>query len=155
MEFASTVSFILPKSFKKESMMMRIPLNFELVEQTDMPKMSFLINAKPHDVPCVFQIWKKTNVLRKYDDVSPVGYSFVRKSDDHHCAIRRVGGTAGTIVADTTECNVNCFYFIRFDDPEFDIQRLQGMVIEERNDATGPRSISKRELVRRMNSFVC
>jgi hypothetical protein len=153
MEFASTVSFILPRSFKKESMHMRIPKNFELVVQIDTPKNSFLIDGRPHNVPCVFQIWRKADVLRTYAQIVPTGYSFVRKSEDHHCAIRRVGGSAGTVVTDTSGCNENCFYFIRFDS-EFDVGRLRDMVIVERNDSTGPRSISKRELIRHMNPLM-
>jgi hypothetical protein len=155
MQFAETVSFIIPRSFKKESMQMRIPKNFELVVQVDVPKMSFLIEGNPYDVPCVFQIWSKTDVLRTYNVLKPAGYSFVRKSEDHHCAIRRVGGTAGMVVAntDTSGCNENCFYFIRFDS-EFDIGYLCTMTIVERNDSTGPRSISKRELIRHMNPLM-
>ena len=152
-QFATTISFILPRSFKKESMMMRLPLDFELVEQLDIPKMSFLVDGNPYDVPCVFQVWKKSKTNRSYKPVKPVGYSFVKKTEEHHCAVRRVGGTAGTCVTDTEKCNVNCFYFIKFDS-DIDIGRLQNMVFEERNDTTGPRSISKREFTRKINAIL-
>jgi hypothetical protein len=152
-QFATTISFILPRSFKKESMMMRLPLDFELVDQLDIPKMSFLVDGKPYDVPCVFQVWKKSMTRRSYQPVEPIGYSFVKKTEEHHCAVRRVGGTAGTCLSDTEMCNVNCFYFIKFDS-EVDIGRLQNMVLEERNDTTGPRSISKREITRKINAIL-
>ena len=152
-EFATTISFVLPRSFKKESMMMKIPRDFELVYQIDIPKDSFLVRGKPYDVPCVFQIWKRSNVLRTYQKMEPIGYSFVKKSEKHHCAVRRVGGTAGTCVVNTEECNVNCFYFIRFD-CEFDIECLHDIVFETRDNTVGPRSISKQELIKKLNALM-
>jgi hypothetical protein len=57
-EFADTISFILPKSFKKTSMINKIPLNFHLFLQKDLPKNSFLKEgiillpaSKEKDVP--------------------------------------------------------------------------------------------------------
>ena len=55
--FSKSISFILPKSFKKDSLQNKVPLNFHLLCQVDLPKNSFLVNEKEHDVPCVFQIW--------------------------------------------------------------------------------------------------
>jgi hypothetical protein len=152
-EFATTISFILPRSFKKESVMMRLPLGFELVDQIDIPKMSFLVEGKPYDVPCVFQVWKKTTTNRSYQKVVPMGYSVVKKTEEHHCALRRVGGTAGACVVDTEKCNVNCFYFVKFDS-DVDVGRLQNMMFEQRDDTVGPRSISKREFTRKINAIL-
>lgn len=67
--FAATISFILPKSFKKESMRKRFHENFHLLYEIDLPENSFLVNDIESDVPCVFQIWqekmKHVSLLRK------------------------------------------------------------------------------------------
>jgi hypothetical protein len=156
MTFAESVSFVLPRSFKKESFLMRIPSHFELVHQEDVPKNSFLVKGERYDVPCVFQIWKRNiNNVRSFDKISPIGYSFVKKEEEHHIAFRRVGGKSGEITTDTKDCNVNCYYFIRFDsNVRIDIERLQSVTFEERDDTAGPRSISKRELIKKYNPIV-
>lgn len=148
-EFADTISFILPKSFKKESVQMKVPRDLELIAQIDLPSNSFLLEKRPYNVPCVFQIWRKSSVSRTYESLKPVGFSFVKKEDKHTCAIRRVGGTAGKIVYDTDRCNVNCFYFIRIDDSSL-LTKLKDIDIEEKNYTTGPRSISKRDVIKFM-----
>jgi len=55
-EFCNTLSFILPKSFKKDSLQKKIPLNFHLVKSVDLPEKSFTLKNKDYDVPCIFQI---------------------------------------------------------------------------------------------------
>lgn len=57
--FADVIAFILPKSFKKDSVKNRVPLNFWLVYEEDLPKDSFLLDGNKYDVPCVFQVWEK------------------------------------------------------------------------------------------------
>jgi len=63
--FADSVSFILPKSFKKESLKSKIPLNFHLIHEYELPQYSFYLKNKLCNIPCVFQIWKKSNKNRK------------------------------------------------------------------------------------------
>lgn len=60
-EFCDSVSFILPKSFKKDSLKKTFPLNFHLIFEIDLPYKSFLVDGVEHNVPCIFQIWEKTN----------------------------------------------------------------------------------------------
>ena len=58
-EFADTISFILPKSFKKDSNKAKFDKFFHLIYEKDLPENSFSVNGDDCDVPCVFQIWKK------------------------------------------------------------------------------------------------
>ena len=58
-EICNTISFILPKSFKKDSLQKAFPLNFHIIYEFDLPTNSFIVDGKEHDVPCVFQIWEK------------------------------------------------------------------------------------------------
>ena len=57
--FCNSISFILPKSFKKDSLKKSFPLNFHLIYEGDLPDKSFLVDGVEYDVPCVFQIWEK------------------------------------------------------------------------------------------------
>jgi len=57
-QFAKSISFILPKSFKKESMQKHFAKHFHLIHEYELPTNSFLVNNIECDVPCVFQIWQ-------------------------------------------------------------------------------------------------
>ena len=59
--FSNSISFILPKSFKKDSLKKTFPLNFHLLYEMELPEFSFLVEGQSYDVPCVFQIWKKNH----------------------------------------------------------------------------------------------
>ena len=81
-EFCETISFILPKSFRKESFQKAFPLNFHLVKEIDLPKNSFLVDEKEYDVPCVFQIWIKKEKERYIEPiVKEKGFHFVKRPE--------------------------------------------------------------------------
>ena len=134
---------------------MRIPKGFELVYNEILPPNSFLKDGDVYDVPCVFQIWIKNPLyMMTFEKTEPQGYRFVKKDETHDIAFRRVGGRSGLVTASTRDCNVNCFYFIKFE-VDFDIAVLQSISWEDcRNNTAGPRSISKRELVLKFNEVV-
>lgn len=145
-EFASSISFILPKSFKKESMQKHFPLNFHLVHEEDVPDKSFLVEGKEHDVPCVFQIWIKKNEQRRIPQkLEPTGFRFVKKSENPDIAIRRVGVYAGKVFEETQDKSEQSHYFIKLDDIE-DIRKFKDIKYEH-NNTVGPRSISKQEII--------
>jgi hypothetical protein len=64
-EFCDSLSFILPKSFKKDSLKKHFPLRFHLIFESDLPDKSFLVDGVEHNVPCVFQIWQKKMFKRE------------------------------------------------------------------------------------------
>jgi hypothetical protein len=78
-KFCDTISFILPRSFKKEYYKKSVPLNFHLILEVDLPSNSFLVNDKPYDVPCVFQIWERRATCRHVEKLTPNGFEFVKK----------------------------------------------------------------------------
>ena len=80
--FCDTISFILPKSFKKESLKDKVALNFHCIYQCDLPNNSFLLNNMEYGVPCVFQIWEKRDINRKKLPILVEnGFKFVKKED--------------------------------------------------------------------------
>lgn len=156
-EFCNSISFILPKSFKKDSLKKYFPLNFHLICESDLPKYSFTINGNPYDVPCVFQIWVKKNNKRKIQNkIIPNNFVFVKKSDEHDISFRRVGVYAGNIDKNTEDKSEQSHYFIKFDIPltKTLFKKLSNIEYECKDNTVGPKSISKQELIKEFNKII-
>lgn len=155
-QFCDSISFILPKSFKKESMQKSFPINYHLIVQYDIPDNSFLVDNKEHNVPCVFQIWEKKNFNRIIPPkLTPSNYSFVKKNEDPDFAFRRVGVNAGHISKDVLDKSEQSHYFIKFDEKISDelYSQLSTIPFDCKNNTVGPKSISKQELIKEINIF--
>ena len=156
-EYCDSISFILPKSFKKDSLKNNFPVYFHLVCEYDLPENSFMVNNKYHDVPCVFQIWVKKDEKRVITEkLIPIGYRFVKNDEDHDISFRRVGVYAGEIDKNTEKKSVPSHYFIKFDNPltkeQFDT--LSNINYDCKNNTVGPKSISKQELIKEFNKIL-
>ena len=156
-EFCTSISFILPRSFKKDSLKKTFPLNFHLLFEIDLPENSFLVNAKEHDVPCIFQIWIKKTYNREVSaKLEPHNFVFVEKTNNPSISIRRVGVNAGTIDVNSANKSVQSHYFIRFtntNDLEKNIDLLKSIVYDS-NNTVGPKSIGKQELIKEFNKVL-
>jgi len=152
--FCHSVSFILPKSFKKTSRHRCFPPDFHLLFEMDLPDHSFLVNEKEHDVPCVFQLWEKKTVPRDpVIQLEPRHFRFVKKDEQPDLSFRRVGVNAGTVNT-CIEKSIQSHYFIKLDHPTPDlIQRLSQLTYPS-NNTVGPRSISKQELIAVFNPLL-
>jgi len=145
-EIATSVSFILPKSFKKESLKRHFESHFHCILEWDLPKNSFLVNEKEHDVPCVFQIWiKKAEMRETVPKMEPVGFEFVKKNQNPDISFRRVGVNAGTISHEIENKSEQSHYFIKFKSDL--LEKFQNLHFDFEN-TVGPKSISKQELIR-------
>jgi len=155
--FCNSISFILPKSFMKESMKYKVPLNFHLVSEIELQNDAFYVNGDSYSVPCIFQIWVRKNILReKPKKLIPNKYRFVKKQDPHDIAFRRVGVYAGKIYKETAEKSFQSHYFIKFDEKITDELYNKLSMIEFPNclNTVGPKSISKQELIKVYNNIV-
>lgn len=114
-EFSEYICFVIPKTFKKDSLINRLNKNMFLIFQEDLDKNSFIFNDKPYDVPCVFQIWKKDIAkerLKIKKKIKSKYFDFVKK-EEADFAIRRVGGLAGKIFDSFIEYKEQSHYFIK------------------------------------------
>ena len=149
-QFANSISFILPKSFKKDSMRNKFQINFHLIFEIDLPENSFTDGGKVSNVPCIFQIWKKETTGRFVKEkVEPHGFMFVKKDEKPDISFRRVGFYAGNVSKDIMCKSDKSHYFIRFTNGknrEDNIENLKKNVFQKDN-TVGPRSISKPELI--------
>jgi hypothetical protein len=153
---ASVIGFILPRSFGKPSMQKCFPACFHLIEELALPDPAFLVNGQPHSVPCVFQVWVKRETYREVPpEVAPEGFTFVKKTEEYHMAFRRVGGTAGRCALPSESLNVQCYYFLRLEDPTL-VENViaQSLAHVFPTNTTGPRSLSKDEATRFLNTAI-
>lgn len=158
-EFAKSISFILPKSFKKQSLQKTFPLNFHLIKQIDLDKNSFTIEKtnKEYNVPCVFQIWIKKIEKRQIDNscLTCKYFTFVKKHENPDISIRRVGINSGNLSNIISDKNIQTHYFIKFVNKEFKtiiLEKYKTIVFESDN-TVGPKSISKTELIKKINEL--
>jgi predicted RNA methylase len=155
-EFAHTIAFILPRSFKKESMQGCFTLHYHKVFEKDLQFNAFTINDQDYSVPCVFQIWQykeeQRNKVIKY--ICDDSFKFVKNYKEATFAFRRVGGKAGTVVFENLQdLSLQSHYFISVTkEGIFSKDKLQSMKFDEDN-TTGPKSISKQELIKKLLNF--
>ena len=158
--------FILPKSFKKESMQRCIPLDFHLLSEMDIEKDGFLVNWKDHYVPCVFQVWEiRENNRYVSPKLEPEGYKFVKDKMKATFALRRVGVYAGKMIdmlqdgIDFGKLSDQSHYYIVFNKSmtykerdEFRVKYYE--TIKWNHDNTvGPKSIGKQEFIKELNKL--
>ena len=152
--FCDSISFILPKSFKKDSMRNKFPLNFHCIYEIDLLENSFIVNDKEYNVNCVFQIYAKKSFNRQIKNkIEPINYKFVKKNENPDLSFRRVGVYAGYVSKDNNKSEQS-HYFIKLDNnSNLDeiIKKIAKLDFEEKNDTVGPKSISKQELIKEFN----
>jgi len=156
-KYGDSITFILPKSFKKDSFQKTFPLEFHLIYEEDVPENSFVIEGKDYNVECVFQIWKKMETKRQViEDQEPYKFSFVKKEEDPHFSLRRVGVYAGKISTEIENKSPESHYFIKIDeDIDQDTFEEEFLKLEfTHNNTVGPKSISKQEFIKKINIII-
>jgi hypothetical protein len=157
--WAEVIAFILPKSFVKPSMSRAFPSKFHCVLEKELPKDSFEVNQVAYDVPCIFQIWQRKSEDRpKNEQVSEIGFKYVKASEEYDIAFRRVGGKAGTcFLKGSGDFSVQSHYFLKLDN--HNVANTQ-KIIEAVNrhvfpsNTVGPRSLSKGEVNEVLNQVL-
>jgi hypothetical protein len=152
--FCNTISFILPRSFKKEYYKKSVPLNFHLILEVDLPKNSFLVNNEAYDVPCVFQIWERRATCRHVEKLTPNGFEFVKKTENPDISFRRKGWKEVGLIEKNLSEKESSSYYIRFTNGlsvDENIQKLDGITFDHNNVITS-RSIARSELIAKFNS---
>ena len=141
------IGFVVPKTFKKDSVKSKLDRSFHLIFEEDLGKNSFELNGKDYDVPCVFQIWIKKIDLRTLEKRILVheDFEFLSKSTADF-AIQRVGVAAGKVKVDFTKYAEASHYFIKANESVRRIFEKIDWSSVKHNTAGNP-SISKSELI--------
>jgi predicted RNA methylase len=156
-EFCDSFSFILPKSFKKNSLKKKIPLNFHLIFEIELPDNSFLVDGVECNVPCIFQIWEKKIENRDtVKKIEPLNFCFVKKTENPDISFRRVGVNAGFIDKAIDKKSIQSHYFIKFTDSNLINEKIKKLsaIKYDFNNTVGPKSISKQELIFNFNPLL-
>jgi len=155
--FSNSISFILPKSFKKDSMKKHFEKHYHLIHEIDLLDNSFLVNDIECDVPCVFQIWQKKEEIRAViEKISPLHFTFVEKKDKPDISFRRVGVNAGAITKEINNKSIQSHYFIKFINDKTNDENIEKLktIHFDFNNTVGPKSISKPELISEFNKLL-
>lgn len=149
---AEVVAFILPRSFRKASVQSRVFANAELVVDVLLGPNSFEFEGADYNLPAVFQVWRRTDSPRPttLGALTSEHIAFTKKDEPHDFAVRRVGGRAGHAFRDTGNASPQSNYFVRvLADVPVDqvVDMVNALDFSVADDGTGPRTLSKRELV--------
>lgn len=153
-EYSDYICMILPRTFKKDSVVNKLNLNFHLFKEIKLNKKSFIFNEKEYDVPCVFQIWKKSDIKRNKinQKIKSDYFEFVSK-ENADFAIRRVGGLAGKVIIDFEKYKEPSHYYLRVNDNICKLELIEKLkkiynkLNEKAKDTAGNPSLSKFELI--------
>ena len=157
-KFAEVIAFILPRSFKKTSMSSAFMVNFHKVFEKVLDPNSFVYETKEYAVPCVFQIWEKKNHNREMPQkvVENDKYKVIKKADTPNVAFRRVGVYAGKFTFENfDDLSPESHYFIKTKlHITEDIRNKLASIEWQTDNTTGPKSISKQELIQELNDIL-
>lgn len=99
-DMCEAVAFIVPRTFKKYSVINRLHRCFHLVHQQDLPDNSFEIDGEDKSVPCCFQMWIRRGIDRSkitvYRSHADLEFLPTTRLDEATILFQRVGGAAGT-----------------------------------------------------------
>lgn len=100
-KFSDVIAFIIPRTFRKASIINRLDKNFHLVYDETVPDGSFIFNGEEYNVWCCAQIWIRKDTQRK--DIPTIKLEQVKTwfeivdPADSDFSVQRVGGGAGQI----------------------------------------------------------
>ncbi len=142
---SNLIAFILPKSFRKSSVVKQLDRYFHLVHDQELPEKAFEYQSKPYTVPTVFQIWQRGECARERDDgaTSHPDFEFTTPQDADF-ALQRVGARAGR-VHHNLAASRSSHYFIRGDVEHVMITLDFASVV---SNTVGVPSLAQTEIVR-------
>jgi hypothetical protein len=147
------------------------PSLYHLHLSTPLPKNSFTVNDQPYGVPCAFQIWIRKDFPRTIPAIiTPryFEYTLAPHRDPaakYDLAVRRVGYSAGTAYLPSLVTHNRNHYLInlllppQYNNPTTIIRLLhdhinQNQHLFQKENTTGPRSISQQEFSAIINPFL-
>lgn len=130
--FSSVIAFIVPKTFRKKSVIDRLFCKFEMVDELELDAKSFIFMGEDYPVECVFQIWKKTETPRAQfgSRKETTDFLFVTAEEDYHIVVRRVGVNAGRIYMDMdVSYSAQSHMFIRVKEDVASVEKVRDRLL--------------------------
>lgn len=96
--FSAGIGLVLPRTFRKATVLRRIDRNFHLVHEVELPPNAFLFQGKPFNAPAVFQVWARRSDLRDlpHTQSSHPDFDFTGREEGDF-VLQRVGANAGNV----------------------------------------------------------
>lgn len=95
------IGFLIPKAWRKWSVQGRLDLDFHLVEDIDMPPVSFYdVNGSPHvggKLQTIFQVWKRGTPKRQKVEIQDRGYIQKVKPEEADVSLTIFGRGCGRL----------------------------------------------------------
>ncbi len=117
-EFCDVIAFVIPRTFRKASVINRLNPQFHVIYDETVPDYSFVYEGTRYNVPCAAQIWQRQEqprgkiVTLRVEQVRD--WFEIVEPKDSDFAIQRVGGRAGLIrVKDYKTFSPLSHYFIK------------------------------------------
>lgn len=149
--FSRTIAFILPRSFKKESVKNKLNEYFHLIKELEIPPFSFTFEGQDYDVPCVFQVWEKKKEKRKKITflLTSDYIQFVKDKSEADFRVQRVGGKAGQAFLNKDGALSSNYYVKNISNipTEKLVQTINNLSYLSLEDTVGPKSLPKGELI--------
>jgi hypothetical protein len=170
--FADKIAFIVPRTFRKPSIINRLDQGFHLVRQVILPLDAFHVpSGESYEVPTVFQVWEKRaeprekiKTVTEHEDFefvkinqNPSDPEKIIQCELADFCVRRVGAAAGKVYKDYMEKyrDWKSHYYIK--------ENVQGVedamrmidwdrLDSPKYDTAGNPSISKNELIK---AYIC
>lgn len=165
-EFATIIAFVLPRSFRKPSILNRLDRKFHLISETILGKDCFEYVGKSVNVPCVWQIWKSDEhgLLRELIKIGPTRsnlVSFSKAPDNCTMMIQRVGDAAGKVTWDKElikkKKGSRNYYFVVLNVSEEQLNKMQKFDMRNfpgKYDTAGMPSITKPDVVAEIHAYL-
>ena len=172
-QFSDCIAFIVPRTFRKPSLINRLNSGFHLVKQEILEVDAFYLpSGESYAVPTVFQVWERKNIERDriettivcqdFDFVSievdkktkkpTLGHTKAQQQQSDFC-VRRVGGYAGKVYTDFKQKKRDwkSHYYIK--QKTKDVYRIMQSINwnfreSPKYDTAGNPSISKHDLIK-------
>lgn len=154
MKYADYVCFLIPRTFKRQSMMKKINKNFHLLYQEDLPIGVFI--PKSMSAKTVYQIWEKRNYKREVPILKDTTKDFsVLKIKDRmksDFAIRAYGSKCGNISEDIKNLAPRSWHFIKTNiNKDILIDRIRQIDFSFSTDTVRQDSVGMKELIHYYN----
>jgi N6-adenosine-specific RNA methylase IME4 len=149
---SSFIAFIVPRTFKKDSVVNKLDEHFHLEYEELLPDNSFEFDGLEKSVPAVFQIWirrpyrrTRIEILGEHKDLE---FLPPERVDEADILFQRVGVGAGTIKYDTADHSPESHFCLKCsEDAEAVLRTINWNSVGKHNTVGNP-SISKSDVLK-------
>ena len=149
--FADYVAFIVPRTFEKDSTKAKILPGLELLQEEPMQADSFQHEGEARSVPVVFQVWRRSALLRAHAarETKHPDFEFLKTPAGADFAFQRVGARAGKVSVEALGMSPQSHYFIKVRSASLDVRAILAGIDWSgvKHRTAGNPSIGKAELV--------